>query len=41
MDLNAANHDQNSNGLDYEFPDLEDIISLGAGTISVLNFYNS
>ena len=42
MGLNAANHDQNSNGLDYEFPDLEDIISLDAGTISVLIsiFYN-
>ena len=42
MGLNAANNDQNSNGLDYEFPDLEDIITLDAGTISVLIsiFYN-
>jgi len=36
MGLNAANNDQNSNGLDYEFPDLEDIISLDEGTISIL-----
>ena len=36
MGLNAANNNQNSNDLDYEFPDLEDIISLDEGTISIL-----
>ena len=41
MDPAATNRDQIPKDLDDWFPILEDITSLGAGKISVLNFYNS